>query len=811
MENLLSLVSDNTLIEGVKKVSDKVYKFKAIYDRAYIEVKKYEVVNIISGLETVVCYTKEDQYDYFEVIETTTGTVVSYQPLQNRDMEEAKKIAIEKAEKLLNELAEQWKLVDVLTKVSAHITKGISPSYEGIIEDKNDRSNELKNMGIGDRLLFINLRGGLHYYTAVIDSMKTVTRCNKEVIEYKLITDKTGHYFYKVFDDMGKNSAFYYEPEFVEMLEKASSISNLQIETENTGDEEVVTTKNVEAPVNKDVISPVEETELSKTMKEHLTPANVSDKKYQEYVDIVSSKSLINKDKEVPSSILEIDKKLEDGGFIRTYNDMLNSSNYHIVYFKHLDNLKKYFRLQVNNIITEGEERHLYRLGIAAAKFQTEYLVSRGDISQLESVLAELSIILGEDNNEAQLSAETTTELPVVEQTTEIDKVNVEIVDTVDNDVETVDVEIIEEEEETEDDCVVEIAKSPYKTILLQYEGSKNMMEYSLHDVKVSEDKESLSFIYKYDENEAESSPIIKSQLEDDPTLKAMVERTPNCLTRESSIREIELKIARTIFELFDESKVYTLEELVRKGISLNATPVKTEDLTILSDLEFYNKQNYIWDVLHSSERFYRWGKPQASDQLIIKGYNEVILHSIFDLLHRDSMRRGRLAAINMDEETAKGHALKWIYTDRYQEMINSGDKAKLEKSLKHEYYVGTLCGEYGFFIGQVTCNPKGATISLYGDMKNYCNEKYKMSYKEIADRLIKKYQVKEITEDIELVKAKPVEVEKARVTNPENPKQEELTLFTLTEEDIKKLSTTVKKTRNKNKLIEGQMTLFAI
>ena len=164
-----------------------------------------------------------------------------------------------------------------------------------------------------------------------------------------------------------------------------------------------------------------------------------------------------------------------------------------------------------------------------------------------------------------------------------------------------------------------------------------------------------------------------------------------------------------------------------------------------------------------------------------------------------------------MDEETAKGYALKWIYSDRYQEVINKGDRSSLEKSLKHDFYGGTLCGEYGFFIGSVNCTSKGASICLYPDMKNYPVEKYKMTYKEIADRLIKKYQVKEIKKDIEIVKSKPIANKDIEVSNTETAEKEQLTLFTLTNEDIEKLSATVKKNRNKKNLVEGQMTLFAM
>ena len=441
MNTILNLVSENTLIEGVKKVSDKVYKFKAIYDRKFVEATKYEYVNIIKGLETVICYTNDGGYDYYEVVETTTGTVLSYYPIQNSDKKESKKAAIEKAEKLVNELAETGKLVDVLTKVAVHIHNDISPSYEGDLKDKNDRSSELNNIGIGDRLFFINLRGGLHCKTAVVESMKTVTRCNKEVIEYKVIDDKTGYYSYYVFDNRKNDSNFYYEPQFVEMMEKASSENvnpqTTELEVEIIEDDKVVTIENTEALVNQEVA-----------------------------LEVISNETIENA------------------------------------------------------------------------------------------------------------------------------------------------------EDFVEDEVVIEIAKSPYKTILQEYEGMENLTGHYLYNVVVADDKESLMFIYKYGEDETTSTPIRKCDLEDDPYINGLIEKYPNSCEQQILIRETELNIAGIIFGLYEENRVYKLEEIVRSGISLRETPVLTEDLTNYTNEEFYHKQRAIWDVLHSSERLYRWEIPQSAETI---------------------------------------------------------------------------------------------------------------------------------------------------------------------------------------------------
>lgn len=782
---ILNLVNENKLIEGVKKVSDKVYKYKAIYDRKYVEVTKYEYVNILKGLETVVCYTKENGYDYFEVVETTTGTILSYSAVQNKDKEETKRITIQRAEKLVNELAETGRLIDILTKVSAHITKGISPSYEGVLNDNNDRSGELNNIGIGDRLLFINLRGGLHYSISIVESMKTVTRCNKEVIEYKVIDEKKGYYSYHVFDNINNDSNFYYEPRFVEMMEKASSENtnpqNSEIEAENVEDNEVVTIENTEVLANQKVSPVVDGTEISKLLKEHLTPAKVSDNKYQEFLDIVNENSEKNKDKVVPEAVKEVDKLICENGFVRVFNDMITKINYHIVYFKPLDTLKKYFRLELNNILTEEGMKFRYRIGIAA-KSQTEFLICKGEMFELEGHLSQISLLLAnKEKSNTELE-----EMRIVENKS----------------LEDVSNEAMEN--------VFEIAKSPYKTILQQYEGMENFTGHYLYNVIVADDKKSLTFIYKYDKDEISSNTIRKYELEEEPYINGLIAKYPNSCEQQILIRETEINIAKVIFGLFEEKKVYKLEEIVESGINIEETPVLTEDLTVYTDEEFYHKEKAIWEVLHASERLYRWGKAQLKEQLVVKGYNAVIF-PLNGLLHKDSMRRGRRAAIAMDEETAKGYALKWIYSDRYQELINKGDSVSLKKSLKHDFYGGTLRGEYGFFIGSITCSSKGASISLYTDMENCSVEKYKMTYKEIADRLIKKYQVKEIKRDIEIVKIKSVEDKATTLSNIDNVKKKQLTLFTLTNEDIEKLSATVKNSRKKQNLIEGQMTLFAI
>lgn len=235
--------------------------------------------------------------------------------------------------------------------------------------------------------------------------------------------------------------------------------------------------------------------------------------------------------------------------------------------------------------------------------------------------------------------------------------------------------------------------------------------------------------------------------------------------------------------------KIYTIEEIINLNVNIDETQIKIEDLSIYTHEEIYNKERWVWSVLHSYEKAARAGERDYS-------YTSYIF-PINSLIHKETLKRGKAIGDKMSEDEAKLWAIKWIYNERFQEIINSCDIEELTKSIKSSYGSpcgGTLCGPYGFFIGQVDCSNKGILVKLN------CGKQCKINFSE-ASKLLIRYYKKE---------GEKLSAELNIESNTAKESKEQVSLFTLTDEDIRKLSIKVKGNK-KNKISEGQLSLFAV
>lgn len=373
---------ENTLIEGVKKVSDKVYRFVAIYDRVWVEVEKYEPIQIIDGLETYISLIKKDGMEYWEAFEGVTGAVVGYSFVGMDGKAVAKEKTIKKATEQLKMLQNDGVLVNVLTKIAAHITNGISPRYEGKLIDINNRSEELKKLNIGDSIALINLRGGLSYYTAKVESYKNVDYGDKLGIEYIFISNNNGYHFHKVLGIDKLNQSFYYEPEFVELHEKAV--------IENSEEEVVISNIDVPAPVNNERV-------WQEDLRKHLVFADKTDFYNIFEENMIQAADLLT-DTEIPEDIIEYNKLLTLNGYLLTEARTIENKVSAFYYSLLLPSIKRIIRVKLSN----KNDKLYYQFSITtnqegSTAFGVRWSLGTGYIETLKEVLTEVSRITAEN------------------------------------------------------------------------------------------------------------------------------------------------------------------------------------------------------------------------------------------------------------------------------------------------------------------------------------------------------------------------------------------------------------------------------
>lgn len=793
MNTLLEMLNKNTLIEGVKVANDKVFVYDPLNTKGYKEIKKFQAITIIEGLETFIYINRYTDTDYsaVEIVEGVTGAYLNHSPIGVSSKEEARQKCIEEVTKKLTTLQEKGILVKVFSQIASHF--GISPRYGGNVEVSVTTPSELK---VGDRIRKVNLRGGVGVYDGEI----TAINGNEYYKSYKFTVDDS---FSTYFDlaRMDRNASGYYEPEFIEILgeeaktnvEEVAPVVEIKAETTEIPSElgfvtSVITEKEV-----------LENTLTDRTIEEVKKPviacvSDVSPRQFENWITNTKTSALKNLSKEIPAEAKEADVILKENGFILSCNDRLDNKRIHMVYFKPLESIKRFYRVAIDNLATDNSIETKFQIRLVGPYFKHDELLTVGNVSELEEILKGLGIENTQSNSETNVGPEVGTIVEeVIESRTEVS-----------ND------EVIKQEQ---------IAESPYKFILDKYQGFEGWRGYYLYDVTVLEEGRELFFTYKYGEYDTTSSQIKRSYLNDDPSINDWINKNGKAFEQQIIIREHELKIASEIFDYLDN--VYTLEEVIECKVNLKVVPVKTEDLSVLSNEEYASKRNGIWNWWHEQERQAR--KMETPDY----SYSEY-LTPVNDILHTESFRRDKVYTSTLSDDEIKYFATKWVYSERMQEIIGKEDKQKLLQALKgHSNSGGSLLGDYRFHIGFLNCSLKDIEIQAYSSAKDGNRRIIKMTYSEAADLLIKHFKVQEQEEAIlPLVEVKSVEeiepiqeiethveeitVEAVTETEPE-VEEEQVTLFTVTNEDILRLQMAVKSNMKKKALIEGQMSLFAI
>lgn len=399
MNTLFESISKNTLIDGVQLISEKIFINRPIYENIFEEVVNAEAINIINGLETFIYLhkRKDVSYECYEIFEGVTGTMIGYAPVGIKGKCEAKEEAIKKATELLYRLENEGILVSTLKKISSTLT-GVSPRYEGSFNEKVIQPSQLN---IGDNIRLVKLRGGLNIYTATVVDINPFGETNSTYTNYKINYNEN----YNSYLHIPKEGFTHrlQEPQFIEIIRNHANEFNTTCNKDYDAPNEKTINKN---EVEK-IIDPSNSNnfikgnnELECILKKYLKDSGITECKYNKFINDLCNNSNSIKEKPVPEALIEIDILLKDKGYIRASYLMVTGVNYHIVYYKQLDDYKKLFRLQINNIITESGTKIKYRIGIMAPN-RSEDDVEKGELSNLVSTVNQISAIVDKSSDKS--------------------------------------------------------------------------------------------------------------------------------------------------------------------------------------------------------------------------------------------------------------------------------------------------------------------------------------------------------------------------------------------------------------------------
>lgn len=798
---------ENTLIKGVKKVSDKVFRYAAINSREWIEVKKYDPISIIKGIETYVALINEDGNNYWEVFEGVTGVVIGRSFSGEKEKREE---AVKKATKLLNSLQEKGILVDVLTKVATHITNGLSPRYKGDIIGKNDHFGELRKLNVGDKVSIINLRGGLHYKTALVDSYKNVTRGMKEVKEYKLIADNTGYTFYKVIDS-DYCSSFYSEPEFVELYEevimdiKANKIEN-----------------------NIDPTSLKDKKAWQDDLRAHLVLADKADY-YSTYTSEVLQESKRLNNIEISADAAEYNNLLLSNGYILTEAKTIENRVNYLYYVLLLPSIKRVLRLKL--FYKDGVLYYSFSISSNQERltaFNVRWVITQGYINSLKEVLVEISKIVSE-------MVVTSTAEPSVKE--EMINMNLQ------------DVEVNKE--------ILEIVKSSTAKI---YNSDKKYTEYEKsirESAEKSLDKEvpdklleidkfllTIGFIRSYNDMFTADKyhvvyflPITESRkfyrltcnsyeknnelidgfeiriiepwfCEDSLIYAGEIDELEDILTQCLDVGESKIIKDDQVDDYAEdksveirETKIYTLVEIAQLGINIIKTPVQVENITTLSNEEFVSKRNAIWKMKIKAEDMARLTNDYS--------YTEIYT-PLYELLSKEERKRCMEYSEALTEEEKKHFAIKWLCGESTLAAYKEGGKERVEAIIKQRCSScsgGTLTGDYRYYIGSVQCGSNKITARFKDNSKS----KISMTIKEATEMIINYYSETIVKTESNIIQ-QTVKIEAkadASYQGDKDPnKINQVSFIEISASEVERKNSNHKNKKRKSSLIEGQMMI---
>jgi hypothetical protein len=387
MNTMLEILNKNTLIEGVKVVSEKVFVYDPLGTKGYKALKKFQPIEIIEGLETFIYTNKYSDADYsaVEIVEGVTGAYLYHSPVGVDTLEEARNKCIKEVTKRLTSLQEKGILAKVFSQIASHF--GISPRYEGMVEASISIPTELK---IGDKLRKVNLRGGVGIYEGEITGISG----NEFYKSYKF-TVGDGFSTYFDLSRMDKSTKGYYEPEFIEIISEEVKTENIgiSIEIENDLKECLTLVTDTLVAAEDEIEDKITVVEVEETKEiVNTSVSNVSQRQFDKWLSDAKDSALKNSSKEIPAEAKETDELLKANGFMLSYNDRLDNKRIHMVYFKPLESVKKIYRVSIDNLVTDKTIETKFQLRLIAPYFKHDELKAMGNVSELEEILKSMNI-----------------------------------------------------------------------------------------------------------------------------------------------------------------------------------------------------------------------------------------------------------------------------------------------------------------------------------------------------------------------------------------------------------------------------------